>query len=151
MKRKGQQNWKKREREKQVKQTPEYSEETSTGMYMCVHVVCLHSGSFSAVLLAVCGIQCLSNPPGNRLKLPKCHPAPLFTLYHPTAHLSLSPLFPHFLSAPLSLPLAVSFISFHPNYFHFIQFHLSLHLILPVFLCPLFRGSSSLYSCRESS
>lgn len=32
----------------------------------------------------------------------------------------------------LSLPLALPFTSFHPNYLYFIQFHLSLHLILPV-------------------
>lgn len=68
------------------------------------------------------------------LKLPKCHPAPLFTFYHPHARLSLSFFFSHFLNTPLFLPLALPFISILLNYLNILL--LSLVSALVFFLHP---------------
>jgi len=115
---------------------------------MCVDVY-IHSCSFSVVLLAVCGIQCLSNPPGNTVKLPKYHPASLFTLT--TLMLVYACLsFLHLLSTLLFPP----FISFLLNHLNIVQFHLFPCSIFPVFIMGLelrLVTSSSLYSCCESS
>lgn len=72
---------------------------------VCVWLwVSIHGAS-----LAVCGMECLSNPPGNTHKLPTYHPAPLFTLYYSDARLSLSLSLSHY-SQTLSLR----------RFFHFI-------------------------------
>lgn len=69
--------------------------------------------TFSERVLTDCLLEFCSNPPGNTPKLPKCHAAPLFTVCHPGAHLSPSPLFHQCSALCLSfLKLLLSFNSF---------------------------------------
>lgn len=134
---------KKKEREETGElETSPQQEDIHRDVYLCpCVVVCLHSPSFSVVSLAVCGIQCLSNPPGNIQKLPKCHPAPLFTLYHPCLSISISlSLFLHSFSTPPFLSLAVAFIPVLPDYSNITQFHFFTQfycICLPTFLSGL--------------